>query len=115
MSVSELEGAALDLWVARAAGLPSPHIEDGICWVKSGEDDANEVSFTPSSDWDVGGRIIDKLSISIFHELDSTNRPTGCWMACIGPWAESTFWGATPLVAAMRAAVYSQYGNAVGD
>jgi hypothetical protein len=112
MNVSELEGTALDLWVARAAGLPGAHIEDGICWVvPEGSDD--QVGFMPSSDWEVGGRVIQDFNISIFHELDSTNRPTGFWMACIEPWAETTFWGATPLVAAMRAAVYSGFGNAV--
>lgn len=114
MDVSELEGTALDLWVARATGLRGAHIEDGVCWVKSEEGDGS-IDFMPTSDWTVGGRIIDKLSISIFHELDSTNRPTGFWLACIEPWAESTFCGATPLIAAMRTAVYSKFGNAVGD
>ncbi len=114
MDVSELEGTALDLWVARAAGLPGAHIENGICWVVSKEDD-DEVGFMPSSDWNVGSHVIRHFNVSIFHELDSTNRPTGFWMACIEPSAASTFWGATPLIAAMRTAVYAEFGDEVPD
>jgi hypothetical protein len=39
MNVSELEGTALDFWVARASGLPGAHIEGGICWVMPEEGD----------------------------------------------------------------------------
>jgi hypothetical protein len=57
--------------------------------------------------WTTGDSVIHHLNISIFNERDSADQPSGFWIACIEPSAENTFWGATPLVAAMRTAVYA--------
>jgi hypothetical protein len=97
--------------VARATGVPGAHIEDGICWVESLEAGDEEIGFMPSTDRTTGGRVICHLNISIFNDYDPADRPTGFWMACIEPSAQSTIWGATPLIAAMSTAVYAEFGD----
>jgi Protein of unknown function (DUF2591) len=67
VKTSDLEGAQLDYWVARAEGLSNPRVEDGLCWVayvdcdnkreKSVEVDA---AFSPSTDWAQAGPIIER-------------------------------------------------------
>jgi hypothetical protein len=41
-----LEGALLDYWVARAAGLLNPRVDDGFCWIEE-----------PACDGDPGGAL----------------------------------------------------------
>jgi hypothetical protein len=66
-----------------------------------------------SIDWTTGDSIIHHLNISIFNERDPADQPSGFCIACIEPSAESTFWGATPMIAAMRTAVYAEFGDEV--
>lgn len=73
--VSELEGAALDYWVARAEGhKPSfPDLEaefpavllweDYGCMLPHGEY-GNEYEFSPSQDWNDAGPLFDKFALS---------------------------------------------------
>lgn len=120
MNTSDLEGIELDLWVARAIELSGARIEDGFCWVDVPADEGTardgKLGFMPSTDWTQGGRVIERLRISTRYEPDSaSDEPTGYWYAHIQPVAEYVFWGATPLVAAMRAAVHWKYGDDVPD
>jgi hypothetical protein len=94
VKVSELSGGELDLWVSRA------------------ENRKLDMLYMPSTDWAVGGPIIERERIDIQH---------GGWEW--GAWRGSNpFWspigeafGQTPLVAAMRAYVVGKFGEEVSD
>lgn len=103
--VAELEGAELDYWVAKAAGI---HAETRFIQLSYGYD------FSPSTDWRVGGPIIAREGIAI-AQFGSEYKA-----ACVngdGYFASVDFRhsGPTPLIAAMRAYVASKFGGEVGD
>jgi hypothetical protein len=120
MRISELEGAWLDYWVARAAELPKPRVDDGLCWVEvppcnHDPESAVDAAFGPSTDWNEGGPIIDREGISIVKFDD-------CWGA--GKAAGNRFetakadvrhLGSTALIAAMRCYVGARFGDEVPD
>ncbi len=120
MQVSDLEGARLDYWVARAAGLPKPRIDDGLCWVEEPPCDGHpsgavEAAFSPSTDWSEGGPIIERERIGVVG-FD------GCWGAQRRPGdriaatpADIGHTGTTALIAAMRCYVGSRFGETVPD
>ena len=123
MKVSDLSGALLDYWVLRAegwvddrlhdmqlkrngeyciAGVAPKHAVGGHCWR------------SPSTDWAVGGPIIEREKIAVqYSTLD------GYWIA--RDWRSGVFTGkplmrgATPLIAAMHAHVASVLGEEVPD
>lgn len=117
MKVSELTGAQLDLWVARADGRVLPFIHrDGRCWEnlesqmrEDGTFTPHAAIFEPSSDWRAGGPIIERERIELrsFGETWVGNllRPHGVFSCA----------SRTALVAAMRAFVASKYGETVPD
>ena len=118
MQVSELDGPRLDYWVARMLNLNGATVESDQCWVITPADDEDHPPhvelFSPSTAWSQGGPIIDALNISVVFEPDSAaDEPTGTWTAYIQPVNDGMFWGATPLVAAMRAAVHCRFGPEV--
>ena len=117
MKTSELTGAQLDYWVAKAECLLGPTqrhffktyaIHEGACRAHS---DAS--AWRPSADWAVGGPIIDRERIQIRPVLRLEGHPDG-WRAQIGPRAFD-FFGSAALVAAMRAYVASKFGDDVAD
>lgn len=123
MKVSELDGAELDYWVARAEGLPlssewNARVGPGIL-VGVGAGDLN--AFSPSTDWRDGGPIIEKAEIGVQYWYEDEDDPDDyiqTWLASIrnadlseGP----QFAGQSPLVAAMRAYVASKFGTHVDD
>lgn len=119
MKVSELTGALLDYWVARAEGwtikpaapyagmlYATPERPDEWRWLDM---------FQLSTSWAQGGPIIYRERIRLLPSLlDDTWRasysrigtPVKYELACDGP---------APLVAAMRAYVASKYGDEVPD
>ncbi|KPD17250.1 hypothetical protein ADM96_20275 [Burkholderia sp. ST111] len=117
MKVSELSGALLDYWVAKAEGSCGTEyvVEDGQ-W--SAKDCGVRVYF--SRTWVQGGRVIERERI----EITPWNDGEGGVM-----WAATAFeqralpllssqrskWGTTPLVAAMRCYVASKFGEEVPD
>lgn len=120
MKVSELTGAQIDFWVAKAEGwkckvdvvFAGRHEGQTACqvWVEPTEKmHGYNVPYLPSSEWYYGGPIIERERIG-FSELLN-----GDWSARIktstGPWGE----GKTHLIAAMRAFVASKYGDEVPD
>lgn len=137
MKVEELSGAVLDLWVARAIGY------DSLCAVPielrghTGSDESAEGgnSWKPSVDWWQGGPLIDRFRIGWYQcaEWESPGHYVeGVWVDGRPPrepkWAaavdgapnyssyfENEFVGDTPLVAAMRALVYSVFGPTVDE
>ncbi|WP_429941830.1 phage protein NinX family protein [Achromobacter xylosoxidans] len=119
MKVSDLEGAELDAWVAKAHGMVSMGypIAKGKPLTQFWGYDKREgvhagprvavAKFRPSTDWSWGGPIIDSERISIQYS------PGGylIWHAHILGGASR--FGSTPLIAAMRAYVASKYGEEV--
>ena len=118
MKTAELEGAALDYWVAKTEGR-CLHEQtrtkcgnwgtDFIC-IACGKDAYNEITtrdWKPSTDWAQGGPIIERerieLEPTVFDWSARVDGITGWWFA------------KTPLIAAMRAFVASKFGDEVED
>lgn len=134
MKTSELEGAELDYWVAKAKGykaaLSKTHPEHGYavyedsisCWVYVPVDEEDEdiencwTIFEPSWMWHEGGPIIEKEGINTkTHVIEN---------GIITSWKAGKEWpakelkylcGPTLLIAAMRAYVASKFGDEVSD
>lgn len=111
--VSDLAGAELALWVARA----------NKNYVDAGEgvfDAENETyvghiggsiqAFAPHEDWSQGGPLIEKHGIAL-----GKIGPIGTPMAYEAGEDTALQFGPTPLIAAMRALVASVYGDSVPD
>lgn len=120
MKTSELTGALLDLWVARAMKLePISGEPEGLFYWKEKEGWDCSGWWCASTDWRQGGPIIERERIDVTplsrHEL--IGDLAGKWMACIhcAPVRPRTQFGDTPLIAAMRVYVASVYGDAVPD
>jgi hypothetical protein len=120
MRISELEGAWLDYWVARAAALPKPRIDDGLCWVEEppcnhDPESAVDAAFAPSTDWNEGGPIIDREGISIvkFDDCWGGGKAAGNRSEAVK--ADIRHIGSTALVAAMRCYVGARFGDEVPD
>jgi hypothetical protein len=119
MRVAELEGALLDYWVARAGNWPRPRIDDGLCWIDVPACDGDpagalDAAFSPSSDWEIAGPIIERERIMV--------EPPGGVHSTQDEWASSVVssrgplqWGGTPLEASMRAFVAAKFGEDVAD
>ncbi len=124
--VSELEGAALDYWVARAEGyeyvdvppdasgenagralLPPGLLASG--WTFPPKGAVGDMIPKFSADWALGGPIIERERIS----LSVPDRSPWIAIKAGKPWAVCP--GATPLIAAMRAYVASKFGDDVQD
>jgi hypothetical protein len=109
MKVAELEGRALDYWVAKAEGLPLSEswncaAADGIL-VGTGAGDLE--LFSPSTSWEFGGPIIEAEKFYLEWDAD------GYWVAATPHSAQ--YRATTPLVAAMRAFVADKFGDTVPD
>lgn len=126
MKVSELIGAELDYWVAKALADPrismwgdSPWIEDGT----GSSQGSTGRGFRPSTDWRDGGPIIERERICLSPPEHDTGEnlegdPGDMWWAQVqyrGDTTKPQIYGPTPLVAAMRAYVASKFGDEVDD
>ena len=123
MKTSDLTGALLDYWVAKAEGrltFRSTCPEDAGVYTygRGGEIEYTEPlkGWSPSTDWEIGGLIIDREPFGIFERRD------GEWFAGIykprqGFKDECVAYlsGPTILIAAMRAYVASKFGEEVPD
>jgi hypothetical protein len=126
--VSELEGALLDYWVARAEGVPPSEVEidrGAICRVYLPDEARRDhlgsvwdfipgewVYYQPSVWWHNAGPIIERERVTVMS-------PKGGrfdWLAEIIQGEHFAFQnGPTPLIAAMRAYVASKFGEEVPD
>lgn len=123
MKVADLEGDALDYWVAKADGL----VDRGTLVTerlgRRGNWIAGFVPYRPSFDWQQGGPIIERERISTWHYDEIPGERTDVWFAAargIHGWDDGTLAGAgqectgqTALIAAMRAYVASKFGDEV--
>jgi len=116
MLIAELEGPLLDYWVGRVLGLEELDVDaiEATYVREQSEGPGPRVRFSPSSDWTQGGSVVERLNISVIYEPDSAaDEPAGTWTAYIQPVKDGMFWGARPLIAAMRAAVHHRFGHEV--
>ena len=112
MKVTELEGALLDYWVARAEELALPLIRGGVCYVMLWPE--SECEFQPSMNWSVCGPIIEREKIDLRYRHDVAGAMRG--MVFAQPrYKGKKFSGPSPLIAAMRAYVASKFGEEVPD
>ena len=117
---SDLTGAMLDAAVAKAEGLAfeiAPYRVSGDYGITFVRDTpvcvANAGHFEPSSDWRQGGPIIEREGIELWkwNGSDGTYWCSHVGGRRVGENRESI--GETPLVAAMRAFVFSRHGYMV--
>lgn len=114
MKVSELEGADLDYWVAKALGFNGVTIEEDDIVQSECPDEAMAFdTHVYSRSWSQGGQIIEREKITLHPGPDG-------WGAWIHPaihdpksWSMPMADGPTPLVAAMRCFVASKFGKEV--
>ena len=114
MKTSELTGAALDWAVAKCEGV-SVEISIGGWWVFDSSafpkfidsyNDGKWQAFHPSICWAQGGPIIEQEKIEIFIRDEM-------WFAYSSLSVPQDFHGDTPLIAAMRCYVASQFGDEI--
>jgi hypothetical protein len=121
MKVSELSGALLDYWIAKANGKTAV-IKNGKCLCLGSNDWAEECWYEPVlQTWEKVGPIIEREGIFLFQHW----RDGEAWIAWVrADWAggyelsgqcDGKGTGPTPLIAAMRAYVASKFGETVPD
>ncbi|MES1982441.1 MAG: phage protein NinX family protein [Pseudomonadota bacterium] len=127
--VGKLEGATLDLWVARAEGR-CLHEKQRASMGEGGTEYFCEVcdepiygsitrrDWKPSTNWLQGGPIIERERLEIMLRM-TAGEWQGEWRA-INIWSDrenryAQAYGDTPLIAAMRCFVASKFGAEVDD
>lgn len=110
IKTQDLRGAQLDWAVAKCEG----YIDDWNSWLHEAtvKDVAESGSYHPSTDWSIGGPIIEREDISVeFGRAEFKSE----WIAYkLGePHEDNPEGGPTPLVAAMRCFVASKLGEEV--
>lgn len=111
IKVSELAGAKLDYWVAKAEGRKL-ELREGEWFVENNDRDYMfELEFyTPHKDWSSAGPLIERELISLEGTFNGWG--TVYWIAKVTP-SGAPKQGPTPLIAAMRAYVASKFGDEV--
>lgn len=129
MKTSELTGAELDAWVARAEGFRARTDDECDWWDADDGGFVRQMEWEPSTDWAHGGPIIERERINVVdhaaYQGNLLRNADEQFAAFIGdPWQLHDLGGLifydvqkgpTPLVAAMRAFVASKYGDTVPD
>ena len=132
MNTHELEGAALDYWVAKALGLTCRLMKAGerLANVALSEDTCVTLTegskdwyqpYHPSSVWFFAGPIIQQVRIATWADEENwcallPGTGSGYYDADLGTIDANHYdamSGPTPLVAAMRALVQSEFGDFV--
>lgn len=110
MKVNDLTGPMLDLFVGMADGQYVKITQEGLCVLchSSGKRSGKTKDlYAPSADWQQGGPLIKREKIMINPIEDEM------WGAAIELDTVIYANGPTPLIAAMRAFVYSKFGEEV--
>ncbi len=111
MKTSELTGAALDWAVAKCQpdDTLSVYFDEDTGEPLCHDDWPDNQEFKPSSDWAQGGAIIEREGIGLVSPHDDINE----WEAYHPTQVHDEYYGATPLIAAMRCYVASKLGDEV--
>ena len=115
MKISDLSGALLDYWVARAEGFDVRLNEDkswAVVTSKNFVGNSVHSSFAPSSRWYEGGPIIERERAYMLNHYAGRDAVL-TWTAEIR--GSNPYEGATALIACMRAFVASKFGDEVPD
>jgi len=126
MKTSDLDGAMLDYWVARALGISvSGHPPVLVCSVPYSIEADGGDTFRPSTNWGHGGPLIENEKITVVSGQVERRGSVG-WLAVKG--AEIAAWngegdikgtaeahGKTQLIAAMRCFCLAKFGEEVDD
>lgn len=115
MKTSDLAGAQLDYWTARAEGIPAEQLailpiqrsEDHHCVRTYPQSYFGRAVMAYSTDWTRGGPLIEK------HQMDLCQELNGTWVADDG--GDCLEGGSTVLVAVCRAVVQGKFGDEVPD
>lgn len=126
MKVAELEGIALDYWVAKAEGrfrdqLAGYYGLERDCEIDVAMFERMEQRrpdpFKPSTHWAQGGPLLDRFPMRI-APAEAGDGDRWCVTPYVpgrhpdeGPW----YWGPTMLIAAMRCLVASKFGEEVNN
>lgn len=102
MKTNELTGAALDWAVAKCEG------EFTLAWFW---DDCSGAEYMPSSNWQMGGAIIERemITVECFYEESTWH----AWTPAPEQPRDAHGYGETPLEAAMRCYVASKLGDEI--
>lgn len=118
MKTSELTGPELDYWVAMVEELTPVDGEPKGYFYWVSERGPESGWFYPSQDWSQGGPLIEKYGLSPrqYNNIDGSENRWNCTIYRKGLLLNSkglpiNEFGPTPLIAAMRALVASQYGD----
>ena len=112
VKTSELTGAALN-WAVAKAGFGGHSLAEFLA--------SRDVrlGISPSTNWSIGGPIIEREQIALEYFQDGGHENGGEWLAqCFekdeeGFYSEVEQYGPTPLIAAMRVYVTSKFGEEV--
>lgn len=132
MKVSELTGAELDWYVAKAEGIENIELRTAqratnrICVVKASGGRQFDYTYSPSTQWNCGGQIIEREQIHLMCIPATDKGDPAFWDASLDSKIQFNTHdetqlkfimatGATPLIAAMRAYVASVFGEEVED
>jgi hypothetical protein len=131
MKASELTGAKLDYWVAKAEGFEvSPYKSghrirqngDYFGYIGNRNDPTLLWIYSPSTDWSQGGPILERDGLGVTQHNNIPDRPDNRWICTkyqggmqVGIKKSMFAFGPTPLIAAMRCLVASKYGDEVPD
>ncbi len=102
MNVSELQGIALDEWVAKARGLETFRGEDGLLYYHPGHN-LPPRQWRPSHFWSQGGPLVEEKHIDLNWDTEGDQQ----WSASCEP--DILAQGPTLLEAAMRAFVAAHF------
>lgn len=116
MKTSELTGAALDWAVAKCEGYKIKYdpmgfgdTANGGCWVWSDPNTYWKIgrTYSPSTIWSQGGPIIEREALTVCTQMTRFD-----WQA-LDFHGDTTCFGPTPLIAAMRCYVASKLGEEI--
>jgi hypothetical protein len=116
---SELTGALLDYWVAKANGYPLCGDAMQIDYILIGTGEGDLQRFSPSTDWSKGGKIIERERIHIAYMPSDVQPEVPRWYANLHSRLNAngsrSQVGPTALIAAMRCYVAIKFGDEVPD
>lgn len=111
MKVCDLIGSDLDYWAAQANNMRYTQIRNGRCFAWKTSNRTAAKPYSPSTNWEQAGPIIER------EKMSTQFTSASMWRVCVEWIDEPTYegFGATPLIAAMRCFVASKFGEEVGQ